>query len=242
MYYHQMLNIPNKNILIDWTPKSGCTTVCKMIFKYLGILDEALKYSKWIHDYRMHKYYSKYGEIDKESLLHGKYSKYLIIKFVRNPYSRAVSSYIHAMKSIKLIELIGLDNISFIHFLTLIRNKNITVEEGHWRIQKLSYENDNNKKNLNIKYIKIENIKDELNILKKNNNIDLYYDFTSNHHIKKKDNINKFVGNIKFKNLNNKFPKYRYFYNDKIRKLVEEIYFNDIKTYNYSYDEFLKDN
>ena len=61
MYYHQMLNIPNKNILIDWTPKSGCTTVCKMIFKYLGILDEALKYSKWIHDYRMHKYYNKYG-------------------------------------------------------------------------------------------------------------------------------------------------------------------------------------
>ena len=146
------------------------------------------------------------------------------------------------MKSINTKELIGMDNISFIRFLTLLRNKKITLQEGHWRIQKLSYENDKNKKNLNIKYIKIENIKDELNSLKKNNNINLDYNFTSSHHIKKQDNINKFVGNINFKDFNNKFPKYRYFYNDKIRKLVEEIYFNDIKTYNYSYDEFLKDN
>ena len=239
LYISQMLIMNNQKILIDWTPKSGCTTVCKMVFKKLGILNEALNHSSWIHNYRGNIFYKKYGTVNKNELLNGKYNNFLILKFVRNPYSRAVSSYIHAMKT-KLHNLVGSNNISFIHFLNLLKTNKRLMNEGHWRVQKLNYEND--KSILNKKFIKIEDMNNELIKLKKSNNINFEYNFSSNHHIKKNEGFKKFVGGRKFNTYKNNIPNYRYFYNEKIIKFVEEIYKDDIKTYNYTYQEFLKDN
>lgn len=38
----------------------------------------------------------------------------------------------------------------------------------------------------------------------------------------------------------NTYPSYNTFYNSKTKKLVTEIYQEDITTYNYTFDEFLK--
>lgn len=59
----------------------------------------------------------------------------------------------------------------------------------------------------------------------------------NNNHIREKNgNINYFVGNMKASHiitLNN--PDYRWFYNDEIKGLVEDIYGDDIKNYGYEY-------
>ena len=238
LYISQILILQKLKILVDWTPKAGCTTICKMAFKKLGILNEALAHSNWIHNFRSDKFYKRYGVVKELELINGKFNDFQIIKFVRNPYSRAISSYIHAMKTPRLNKIVGSNDISFHHFLNLFKNEIIEVE-GHWRVQKIYYENN---PKLKIKYVKIEKLEQELINLKKNKIVDFEYGFSSNHHVKKNEDKTNFVGNMKFSKYKNEIPNYRYFYNDKIKKLVEEIYKEDILTYKYSYNDFLKEN
>ena len=35
----------------------------KMLFNYMNVLDEALEYNPWVHNYRMHVYYDKFGRV-----------------------------------------------------------------------------------------------------------------------------------------------------------------------------------
>jgi hypothetical protein len=78
----------NNIFLVDWTEKAGCTIVCKMFFDVMGILQEALDYNSWIHNYRQDKFYEKFGKVTEDMLSGDKFVK---MKFVRNPYTRAVS-------------------------------------------------------------------------------------------------------------------------------------------------------
>ena len=56
--------------------------------------------------------------------------------------------------------LVGSNNLSFIHFLNLLKNNKRLMNERHWRVQKLNYED--NKSVLNKKFIKIEDMNNEL--------------------------------------------------------------------------------
>lgn len=78
------------------TEKSNCTEVVALFFHRCGLLEEALTYSNWIHDYRWNKYVPSYP-----TSLHdlGANSCYKKIKFVRCPYDRAVSCYFQYCRS-----------------------------------------------------------------------------------------------------------------------------------------------
>ena len=57
---------------------------------------------------------------------------------------------------------------------------------------------------------------------------------------KKNNNINYFVGNIKWKNLQNNIPKnYTLFYSKEIKTLVSKIYKEDIINLGYTWDMFV---
>ena len=85
-----------RRFLIDWSAKSAATVVAKMFFNHLGLLEEALQYSDWIHDYREDIYNPAIKSVDLQKCFLD--STFVKIKFVRNPYSRAVSSYIHCLR------------------------------------------------------------------------------------------------------------------------------------------------
>lgn len=233
--FFNILIIPHKKILIDWKEKSGCTTIVKMIFQYLGILDDALKYDKWVHKYRMDVYYNNFGRVNSNNIENGKFKDYYKIKFVRNPYSRAISSYLHVMNNLDTFEKFKFGDISFHDFLCKI--KDIKNPNVHW--QKQSRRIEKFKKDFFFKIIKIENIDNEILVLNKKFELNLIYDKNSNHHVKKSDNID-FVGYTKYSLIKNRIPKYIYFYNNKIRDLVTKIYSEDLKIYNYTFSEFTK--
>lgn len=90
----------NKNlpIILFWSQKSGCTSLTKWFFFQIGLLQEALEYNPFIHIYRGQVYCSSinYKDEMKKAILS---SKKDIIKLVRNPYTRAVSSFLHVLKS-----------------------------------------------------------------------------------------------------------------------------------------------
>jgi hypothetical protein len=196
----------------------------------MDVLEKALKYNQWIHNYRNHHYYAKFGRVNNKLLLSNDIIK---IKFVRNPYSRAVSSFLHVMKTNKIKKLFNNEDMSFYEFLLNIK-KNIYPNNIHYNLQMINSE----KKNTFNHIIKIENLEKEIKNLNKRFNLNLNYDFTSSHHIIKK-RINTNVSDVKFSKIL-EIPNYSSFYDKKTKDLVDEIYNLDIIEYNYTFEEFLK--
>ena len=195
-----------------------------MFFKYIDLYKNFhLVKPINIHDEREN--YTRKNLISKEVLLN---SKHLKLKFVRNPYARVVSSYLH----------LSINNLSFYQFLLkLLNNKyeyNIHYASQHHLLEK--------QQKIYNEIIKIENIESEIERINKKYNINLEYDSISNHHSIKKLDEKKYVGYIKYSDIKNT-PSYRYFYDDeRIKQLVYNIYKIDIILYNYTFDEFLKFN
>jgi len=218
------------NFIIDWAPKAACTIVTKQWFDQMGILEEALSYNPWVHCFREHVFYEKFGSVTTSHLESDDFIK---IKYVRNPYSRAVSSYIHGCKFPGLFENFEKKNPSFHVFLQGLASGKLSINTGgnHWRIQncypKVKYD----------ETIKIENLEPETKRLNKKYNLNLKCNFTSDHHVEKNDKIDNFFNTpaSEVKNYldENKIPEYDSFYNEEVINMVYEIYKTDIETYNY---------
>jgi hypothetical protein len=87
-------------LVLMWSPKSGCTTFVKWFLFQTGELDKALAYHRWVHKYRQQVVYSGVGYLAKlvAAIRGGK----PIVKLVRDPWQRAVSSYLQLAQSRKL--------------------------------------------------------------------------------------------------------------------------------------------
>lgn len=228
-----MLFVHNKNksnykFIIDWSAKAACTIICKIFFDYMDELEKALNYNNWIHKSRS-KYYKKYGIVNSNLLLSNKIIK---IKFVRNPYSRAVSSYLHIMSTSVKKTLFNNEDMSFYTFLLNLEKKKYP-SNPHYNLQMIDSEKEKTFNHI----IKIENLEKEIKNLNKLYNLNLNYDFTSNHHtVKHRIDIN--VCYVNFSQIL-KIPYYNNFYDEKTKNLVYKIYKSDIIKYNYTFEDFL---
>lgn len=222
-----------KQILFHTSPKSNCTVVAKMFYEYIGLLNEALEYCPWIHNYTRDKYNIRPKKDNLE--------KVLKIKFVRNPFTRAVSSYLHVMNT-NLKDEMKLNNESFFDFLNIIRNKPMYVGANHYLPQyNEKYPND-----YFNEIIKVENINAEIHRINEKHSIYFNAGHDSTHfrskHISNENSI--FVGYTSFDEINkmienNSLSPYSYFYDDNIKNIVREIFAEDILHYNYSFEEIL---
>lgn len=85
---------PQHRVVVIWSPKSACTATTIWFFRLAGLYDEALDYDSWPHQYRQNVY--RGSELHRRGLaddLRG----YRVIRVIRDPYQRAVSSYRHAL-------------------------------------------------------------------------------------------------------------------------------------------------
>ena len=217
----------NEKVRVIWTPKAACTQVVKMFLNHENLLDEAIKFHPWVHNYKAQIYEKRQENFPENDV------KY--IQFTVSPFRRAVSSYLHLSKYKllkKKIDKQNLKNISFYDFLVLIKNYSLK-QNIHFKLQTF-----HKYKKLDIEYFKMEEIEDRYKLLKDKYNLN-YKNFSSNHYIEESD-CKEFCGYTNYNDLKGNIPKhYKYFYNDKIQDLVEEIYGIDIKTFNYTWEEFL---
>src|SRR2546430_4163633 len=89
-----IVDLRNKIVLL-WSAKAGSVFAIKWMFKHMGLLEEALAFHPWIHCYRMNVFcLSDRYKAAVEDFFHSPLS-YRVIKFVRSPFKRAVSSYVH---------------------------------------------------------------------------------------------------------------------------------------------------
>lgn len=240
--------------MMGWTPKCACTTACKMFFNHLGLLDDALDFHPFIHQYRQKIYEPK------NPVLTNFYHNEDLFKFkiVRDPYRRAVSSYVHYMRDaytaenhpvIAQIKQMTNDsepnNISFIDYLNYVSRIEIGKgkTEFHQEIQVDPFELNNS---FSWDYIiKIENINKDLEIIKEKFGVELDVSGDigkSFHYTKKIKDFNDIAFDKRAKEIITRegddtiIPDYRFFYNPAIKKRVEQIWGKDIETYGYRYD------
>ena len=244
--YRKLALLNHENGIIDeksklvmlWTPKAACTTACIMMFKHMGLLEDALKYDKYIHSYRHKIFYKQYGFVNIDHHLLSK--KYFIFKIIRNPYDRAVSSYLHV---IKFTLNKNFKKMSFEEFLKHIKiNSGIFVDDnkldpmGTSHICPQYVEGEETYIN---KYVRLENGQKDIDEINKLRNINLNINidnFTLHHMQRSETTLNKdYLGNVPFDKLPVIMPIYKCFYNELTKKLVEEIYSDDILNYKYKF-------
>lgn len=134
--------IESADIVVMWSPKAACTTVITWAFKHNGLLDEALAFSPWIHRYRLRHYQKTERYLGRLRQL-DRHSRY-VFKVVRNPFERAVSSFVHAHRhqyeDIALQEMLGRPvdrhhRFSFREFVALLERSNLNRCNPHHRLQ-----------------------------------------------------------------------------------------------------------
>ena len=243
----------NKNLpfTLLWSEKSGCTSLAKWYFYQMDLLNKALSYHPFIHQYicNVHCNHENYITELKEDFF-----KKEIIKLVRNPYSRAVSSYLHVLhygtpnekrneKFSRDLEGVYLQNqisgMSFKQFLFCIEKSGSysNAIDGHVAQQYIKGEE------LWInKIIRLEDFKKEIRTLENQYNLKdspINQLIKSPHH---KSQLNK--EHLNNKNFSEKIltkdmlttinlPVYKNFYDKESLDLCSSLFEKDIEMYNY---------
>jgi hypothetical protein len=220
-----------RKLLIFASPKAGITTISKWAFQNLGILDEAFKYHPWIHKYRTEVYPQKFQvRMHFEKLLED--PETTIIKVIRNPYERLVSSYYHALKH-QLLPKEGGCLHNFETFLNCLANQR--MQDPHLQLQLSVYEH--LMPDLKPEFIQLEKLEKALNSVAQR--FDLPYGFIpemgeSKHHIKKgphqfKEPLHQVSGERLF----DAFPTdyFEFFKDTQIQSLANEILQTDLQRY-----------
>jgi hypothetical protein len=91
LHHHEM------PVAFLWTPKAGCTSLVKWFFFQIGELDAALSYNPFVHRYRKDVFMKRDGYL-REGLDLIVAGDVPVIKLVRDPYDRAVSSFAQLLK------------------------------------------------------------------------------------------------------------------------------------------------
>lgn len=133
----------NKLVLL-WSAKAGCTFAIKWLFDHMGLLEEAIACDPWVHRYRNGVLYAsaRHRAAVEDFTKHP--SSYRVIKVVRDPFRRAVSSYIHAAVSsyedARMSAFLGvtIDNtarFSFRQFISYLGSVDLRECDVHHRLQ-----------------------------------------------------------------------------------------------------------
>jgi hypothetical protein len=225
--YSKLWYVSNKHkICINFTPRGGCSVSFQQFLDLNNLLCDGLQYNPFIHKYRVQILCPNIDYCNIDKLIE---QKYTFVKFITNPYIRAVSIY-RAQTS---------HNLSFRNYLKQLINNKIDYfnnnDKYHLHTQYIDGE-----ENIITKYIKID--KNETYPIKLFDGTLYTLDvskYSSIHHgIKNINNVN-FCGDIPKNFINKNLPKtYKYFYDDEIQKMVEIVYGKDIQHYNYSFDDF----
>jgi hypothetical protein len=94
----RILHAPDFPLVLLFSPKAGCTSLTKWFLFQVGKLEEATAYHRWIHRYRMNVLYRQEGYKQEAMRLLRRREK-PVVKLVRDPYSRAVSSFLSTLNN-----------------------------------------------------------------------------------------------------------------------------------------------
>ena len=96
--YSRPLVHPTRDLVLNWSPKAGCTPTVLWFFHQIGLLDAALARDAFVHYYRMETYNrSPVYHARCRALLRSGGKGFTLLRVTRDPDKRLVSSFRHAV-------------------------------------------------------------------------------------------------------------------------------------------------
>jgi Sulfotransferase family len=235
------------NLCILWSAKAGCTFTVKWFLYHEGLLQEALDYSPWVHNYRQDIFYNSinYRKRIENPLEILRSQNLMIAKVVRNPYTRAVSSYLHASRSPRLSQPIlaclnkgDHEKFSFREFVDYLESTSLETCNIHWQLQQSPAEKSGSL--LIHRVIKLEESQISLRELEIELNLksaDMTLLRESGHHTVEIDDGREHCSDVTaFKTEGKNLYRYPYkkFYDLGLQQRILNLYKNDFVAYGYS--------
>lgn len=242
---------PQKKFALMWSAKAGCTFLTKWFFAQANLLKTALRYDPWIHKYRDEVFFlSDEYRNNVHGVINGDYK---IIKVVRNPFSRAVSSYLTAifqatkrnenpahlkvkasLEEFLKRKLTDETTFSFREFVDYLETIDILTCNIHHRQQLHPLEiknvlNPTHIADLNQCQKHFKQLEKDLNL----NSVEMEQLRDSPHHTRRVTQM-EFCGDIKYKwKRHATYPSHRSFYDEKLSQKIARIYEMDFDAYGY---------
>ena len=136
------LILPRQQMIVVFSPKSACSSVVIWFFHQLGHAKAARDYASFPHRYRNEVYYKSraYRHAIERDL-----SKYSLVRIVRDPFERAVSSFRHVQKGgladKPMSKVLGRGDmstagLSFSEFLDFLERCDLATCDSHYSLQR----------------------------------------------------------------------------------------------------------
>ena len=238
------LFLEDKDVAVIWSAKSGCTFAVKWFLLQRGELDQALAYSNWIHDYRTQVY--RKSPAYQAGVHRAEYGKFRYLRLVRDPFARAVSSYLHMIRTVgdhafhaPFNEFLGRDiedreGASFADFCEFLLAIDTARCDVHYRRQAHPMEVDGL---IDIDHIiHLENLSAELAPVARKYGLKHYSveELSASHHNTRRSQSDSFVGDLVFRRTEEDvYPDFRAFYNNELAAKIEHVYSEDFARYGY---------
>jgi hypothetical protein len=247
------LHVSGFPLILLYSPKSGCTSAVKWFFWQTGLLEEAQAYGKWVHRFENQVFKRTSGyrmDLIAELCLGQK----RLIKFTRNPFQRAVSSFLmlsgpqlgkltffgHAeWKKIRTYKYGAAEDkrgASFVDFLCYLRDADSAKRKinGHFAQQ---YRPDESA--FNVEYYRLENMSATFRELEAQLGLAAAPDdlLSSHHHRRYMNEVQEDVSTLDIDEdtfVETPPPNYRAFYTAHTIDLVRQVFKDDFEHYGYS--------
>ncbi|KAB0583245.1 sulfotransferase family protein [Ideonella dechloratans] len=132
---------PQGRFVVLFSPKSASSSVLIWFFHVLGLYDEARSYDEWPHQYRLRRFYQREDYLAARATVGP--AQVQVLKVVRDPLRRAVSSFRHAVglgyANEAIRRAIGVDvdtqGLSFRQFIDFLETEDLAHCDVHHREQ-----------------------------------------------------------------------------------------------------------
>ena len=240
---HPPLVDSERKIAVFWSPKAGCTFVTKWFFAQQGILEEALDYHPFVHQYRTLVFQKsrKYRRAVRDLLKTPR--DYTIIKIVRHPLHRTVSCFIQAnitrFADAELSRYLGREltrdqRFSFAEFISYLESIDLHRCNPHLQLQTHPLESSGKIKPTHvIDLVDSVSALAELEISGSMKKTDMLKLAESEHHTERADTSGFYGDRIISLRRRGNTPPSRNFYNTELVERVGRLYREDFDRYHY---------